>query len=535
VEVDAEYGQMERTTQRQRSVTEYWLMFRRHNWIFVCTFLITCLGAFIWVLSLPNIYKASIVILVESQQVPDSFVRSTVSTPVQERLRTLTQQIKSKNRLENVIKDLRLVEEIKDRKFMDIYIDKMIKNIEIETKNNYSFMVSYYGKDPNVVMKVTNKLAFLFIEENLKVREQHVIGTTKFLADELQRVRALLESQEKVITEYKQRHLGELPGHQEANQRALDRLQSQLQATLDALDSTRNRKSLLSQQLTVLSPTTLTRAEPNMGTNALEQQIIRRLEVLTELQGAFTDEYPDVIRLKQEIATLRKQLAAQQVQAPAPEQSQQQMEALPGSLRWRIQEDINQAELQIQNLQREQTNIRKRIGEYEQKIANAAEREQELMILTRGYESTRQEYDSLSERHKRAEMAENLEKRQKAEQFKVLDPARLPTKPWKPNRAKLLMMGLGLGLVAGVGLVLLAEYHDQSFHDPIELEQQLMLPVLATIPVIVTASNKKMARIRKGLLCVVCVIFSVLAVSVFHLFLMKIDVLTNRIWEFLEF
>jgi polysaccharide chain length determinant protein (PEP-CTERM system associated) len=521
VEVDAEYREMGRIIQRQHSVTEYWLIFRRHKWLFVCTLLLTCLGTLIWVFSLPNIYRASIVILVESQQVPDSFVRSTVSTPIQERLRTLTQQIKSKNRLEKIIKDLKLIEETEDKKFIEIYIDKMIKNIEIETKNNYSFTLSYEGENPNIVTKVANNLAFLFIDENLKVREQHVIGTTQFLADELQRVRTLLESQEKVITEYKQRHLGELPGHQEANQRALDRLQSQLQATLDALDSTRNRKSLLSQQLTVLSPNTLARAEPNMNANALEQQLVRRLEALTELQGAFTDEYPDVIRLKQEIATIRKQLAAQPVQAPTPNHPQQQMEVIPGSLRWRVQEDINQAELQIQNLQREYTNIRKRIGEYEQKIANAAEREQELMILTRGYESTRQDYDSLSERHKRAEMAENLEKRQKAEQFKVLDPARHPTKPWKPNRVKLIMMGLGLGVAAGVGLVFLAEYHDQSFHDPVELRQQIMLPVLATVPVIVTAAEQKMARIRKGVLYIVCVIFSVLAVVSVHFFLGK--------------
>jgi polysaccharide chain length determinant protein (PEP-CTERM system associated) len=529
-----EYGSRVIAPSRQLGLADYWRIVCRRKTLLIglCSF--TFIGVALWTLSLPNIYRASTLILVEAQKVPDTYVRSTVSTSVQERLRTLAQQIKSRTRLEQVIVELQLLQDIQDRRSVESFIKKMLENIEVEARNNDAFTVSYAGEEPQVVMQVANKLASLFIEENLKVREQHAIGTTQFFADEMQRVRSVLETQEKTITEFKHQYLGELPGQQEANQRALDRLQLQIQAAQDAIESAGTRKGLLMQQLSMLPTEVSTQTTAEVLANPLGQQLIQRQETLAEMQGTFTDDYPDVSRLKQEIARLQAQVTTDTRSHTPTVIQTRPVDTISAGLRWRIQEELQQIELQMQTLQREQANSRKRIAEYEQKIANSAQREQELMVLTRDYESTRQDYASLLERQMRAKLAENLEKRQKAEQFKVLDPARLPTHPWKPDRLKLLMMGLVIGLGVGGGAVFLAEFLDRSFRNPVELKQYTTLPVLATIPLMITASEQRVQRRKKLLLYGACVLVPAATLSAVHVYWMKLNVLLDRTLQYLR-
>src|SRR5262249_22680073 len=152
-----------------------------------------------------------------------------------------------------------------------------------------------------------------------------------------------------------------------------------------------------------------------------------------------------------------------------------------------------------------EASLRQRIAAYEQKIANTALREQELMVLSRDYESTRRNYDALLAGEMQAKVAENLEKRQKAEQFRVLDPAQLPTRPWRPERLKILAMGLVLGLGMGCGAVFVTEYLDRSFHNPEDLKQVITLPVLVSIPLLVTSAEQQKRRLRWRFFYAACV------------------------------
>ena len=503
---------MEEFFGRQHTVNDYWLIVRRRKWLLVLPCIAIFAGVALWAFSLPDIYRASTLILVEAQKVPDSYVQATVPSSVKDRLRTITQQIRSRTRLEQVIGELSLLDDRRDEQALERYIEKMQHAIEVQVKGSDSFTVSYQGQDPHTVMLVANKLASLFIEENLKVREQYAIGTTQFLAEQLRRVRGQLEKQEKEITEFKQSYMGELPGQQEANLRALDRLQRQLQTNLEAVESTRNTKRLLRHQLAILPTDDFSdlffgldslHAASSGPASSLEQQLAQRREALAQLQQHFTDQYPDVQRLKREVADLEARLAAERSEPPAAESVlpdpttvepvETTMTASDG-LRGEIQTEIEQIDLQIQKHLREQKGIRKQIAIYEQMVANSAQREQELMVLTRDYESTRQNYTSLLHRQMRAREAENLEKRQKAERFKVLDPASAPIKPWGPDRFKLLMMGLVLGLGLGCGAVFLTEYLDRSFRAPEDLKQLTGLPVLAAVPLVITAVDEHQQR-----------------------------------------
>jgi uncharacterized protein involved in exopolysaccharide biosynthesis len=332
--------------------------------------------------------------------------------------------------------------------------------------------------------------------------------------------------------------VGELPAQQEANQRTLDRLQTQLQSIATTLESIRTRRSLILRQISAqesdaaLSTTHVTpsRGEPS----GLQQQLAERRLALATLQRLYVDTYPDVIRLKQEIAELEAHMATQEpvVQptegAPSPSLASR-------NVRRQQQEELEQIEQEEAKLRQQQASVQERIVAYEKKIAAASPRELELLVLTRDYEATRQNYDSLLARRQQAQVAENLEKRQKAEQFRILDEARFPTKPWKPNRLKILLAGMGAGLAVGAGAVVLVAYLDRTFHDPAHVEQFTALPVLATIPLLITTVEQRQQRLKRRCFGTACVLIPPAAVVAVHFLWMRLDVLFTHTLKLLPF
>jgi polysaccharide chain length determinant protein (PEP-CTERM system associated) len=525
---------------RQLTFTDYWLIVCRHRWLLILPFVTICAGTIVFSLTRPNIYRASISVLVEAPKVPETYVQSTVATRVQERLRTITQQIRSRTRLEQVARELHLIDPSLESLALDNFLTKMSKSIAITVQGsgNDIFIVSYEGPDPHTVMLVVNKLVSLFINDNLKMREQYAEGTTEFLETELQRVRTLLQIQEQTVAKYKQRYGGELPAQQDANQRTLDRLQMQLQSIVATLESVRNRKSFILRQLAqqeseaALSP--LGTIRPSGESAALEQQLAQRRLALATLQRIYMDKYPDIIRLKQEIAELEAQIATQDSRA------QPTGVVLPDSMtarrvRGQQQEEIRQIDQEEGKLRQQQANLQEQIATYEKKVANASQREQEFLVLSRDYQSTRTTYDSLLARRQQAQLAENLEKRQKSEQFRVLDEARVPTKPWRPRRLLILLAGMGLGLAVGGGAVVLAAYLDQAFHDPEDLEQSTALPVLATIPLLMTAVEQRQQRLKRRFFYATCVLIPPGTIVAVHFLWMRIDLLFVRTLTLLHF
>jgi len=516
---------------QQPSLSDLWRMVRRRKRLLILPCMAVLLVSAVLCYALPNIYRATTVILVEAQRVPEAYVKSIVSTSVGERLRTITQQIKSYTRLEEVIRSVGLLDNLQDRRSVDEYIQKMREKIEVNVKGHEAFTISYSDKSPQIVQQVTNKLASLFIEENIKVRERQATGTTEFLESELSRVRDLLEIQEKKVNNFRQQYTGELPDQQNANLRTLDRLQLQLQNNRETIQNAQHRKSLLMQRLSLAQQNPQSLPIPADGipteTLARQQQLAEQKNRLNQLQSIFSDEYPEVKRLKREIAKLESDMLADYPDRSASND----IEALSANNRaWQSQQEMQNIDFELQHLYQEQDQVQKQIRDYEQKMTNSYKRELELRVLTRDYESTKQSYESLLDRQMQARVAENLEKRQKAEQFMVLDPARLPTEPWKPNRPLLLIMGLGLGLTVGGGLVFLAEMLDRSFHSTAELKQFSNLPVLSAIPMVVTAAEEKRQRWQRRIAVIACFIIPAGALVTVHFFLMEIDQLLAKVW-----
>jgi uncharacterized protein involved in exopolysaccharide biosynthesis len=252
------------------------------------------------------------------------------------------------------------------------------------------------------------------------------------------------------------------------------------------------------------------------GGEGLQAQLAQSRQKLAELRREYSDAYPDVKRVMREVADLEAEIAAQRTnssfqQASRASQATDNGPVEYGGLKGLLSVQIEKIDSEAQKLLKEQEGIRQKIGEYERRMTSAFQREQELTLLRRDYDSTKTNYDSLLQRHMQAKIAENLEKRQKGEQFKILDPAPLPLKPWKPNRKVITAVGLLVGLCLGGVFAFTLEFFDSSFHEPEDLERVLDLPVLATIPLKVITIGPSPQRLWYRWVYVACIFVPVVS------------------------
>lgn len=478
------------------TLDEYIEILRRRIWFIVIPFILIVAGASVYTIFAARQYKASTLVLVSPQRVPEAYVQATVTSRVEERLQSIAQEVMSRTRLEQIIAEYRLYEKERKSLSKEEVVELMRKNIKVElpTKKEEKgyFMISFIGPDPGVVTTIANRLASLFIEENLKIREQQAAGTTEFLEAELVQAKAKLDEMEAAVTQYKLQHMGQLPEQRDANLRILEQLQNQYQRVGENLRAAQDRKLFIQRQMAELelpissqgtgmagmpsSGSKSTSIQQDMGSapvgpegagthEAQQETLLRALE---SLRTRYTESHPDVIAVKNRLANLEKNKKTYGVKTDPRYRELRNMMA------------IN--DLQIRRFVDEERNIAAQMGKYRARIEQTPEREQEMAALVREYHSRKETHERLMRKSQDAQQAENLEKKQKGEQFRVIDPARTPEKPFSPDIPKILLIGLLAGLGCGLGLALVREQLDRSFHDAGDVEIALGLKVLATIP-----------------------------------------------------
>jgi succinoglycan biosynthesis transport protein ExoP len=491
----------------------------RRKWVLVGPLVV--LGALGGVVAqaLPNMYEASTSILVEGAEVPEQYVRSLATMRIEDRLAMLNQQVLSRARLEAVILEFDLYRDERATHPIDTVIERMRGAIDFRVRRADSFTIRYRGRDPEVVRDVTNRLAVLFIEENSKVREQQASGTAEFLETQLAALKQVLSDQDRRVKEFKERYLGELPQQQEATLRTLDRLQLQQQSIMQQLRSTEERRQLLQVQLAqmpreneVFMPVMRPRSEavgaPGAGLatgQAARDPVVVRLEeartMLAQLQSKYTDAHPEVVRARRQLAELQARLASQGQEAggvseqlvPVPE-----LRRVPNPLVPQTEAQIAASDREIAALRQSLTQLDEQLRALQRKVQNVPHVEQQLRELTRDYDNTQRQYDDLLKKKLDAQVAESLEKRQKAGGFRVLDPATTPQTPDQRTRwlvaGGALLLGLGLGLGATFGL----EALDHSVRDVRDVKEMLpQLAVLGTVTVVPTRAGKRRAILRE--------------------------------------
>jgi polysaccharide chain length determinant protein (PEP-CTERM system associated) len=481
-------------SQHSFNIYVYIDIFLKRIWYFIIPLVLAISGTVAYLMVTPKWYRSSTLVLVSPQKIPPDYVKATVTSSVAERLQSIAQEIMSRTRLEQIILELKLYPEKVKTQPMEAVVEAMRKDISIDMpkgrdkeEKNY-FSISFVGKDPKVVAAVTGRLASLFIEENLKIREQQAAGTTEFLESELKAAKEKVDKAQAQITAYKRQYINELPENREANLRVLEQLRLQDQKILEAIKAAEDRKLLIQNQLANLPYTgsgslegTAQSSAPTGGQPPLILQLSRLRALLEDLQSRYTDSHPDIKMTKKKIAELEKALAAGGEgggkgtgRDPVTEQYHSFQETRKAQLA--------QVDREIQRLKKEEEKIRSMISLYQSRIDNTPIRELALSSMLREFQNLNDSYQILLKKNTEAQQAENLERRQKGEQFRIIDPARIPEKPFKPDVFKVSLIGLVLGLAGGLGLVFVREQLDHSFRDAEDVETTLGLKVLANIP-----------------------------------------------------
>lgn len=476
------------------TLADFWDIALRRKWLILGAIVGSVAIAGLLCLILPKSYRSSTLILVEDQKIPEEYVKAIVGRNIEERLIMIKQQVMSRTLLSRVIDEFKLYQGATQLEGFEGFIEGMRRNIRVDTvgssgaggKSVQAFSISFAHEDPLMAMKVTAKLTSQFIDENLRFREQFVEGASEFLEQELSKAKAGLEAQEQLISDYKKRFLGELPQQMEANLRALDRLESEMVGATESIENLTQRIAMIDKAVREYE-TFGTTATGLGGGNAdpLVQHYKELQRSLTTLSASYKDTYPDIIMIKQEMDQIKAQLAEQH-NISGQDVDTEAMKFLDPYLSG-LMRQREEARLELAASKQRRQRLVAQMRQHEERVERTPQREQELMILVRDYDNMQRNYQSLLDKKLSAKVAENLEKRQKGEQFRIIDPANLPEKPEKPDRLRIMLLGLVIGCGAGFGGAFALEQLRSTFRRPEEAELLLGIPLLAAIPDLKTA------------------------------------------------
>ena len=476
-------------------------IFSKRKWIIIVTYISLFLGATVYTVLTPKLYKSKTTILSIPQKIPPNFIQSTVTIGAGDRLATIEQLIKSRTRLKRVMEDVGLFAQARKEGFDDKAIRWMNKRIYIETAvtpgreidsrtESQAFSISFLHEDPTMAMLTASRLASLFIEENDKLREKQAVGTSEFLQSELKETKAKLEVQEERVKKFKMQYSGELPQELQTNLNNLQRLQDQYRIATEGIRAAE-------QRLLSLRSMPDSSSEPSQ---ALRRELNLRRNMLVELSAKYTNQYPDVIRMREEVGELEKKLA----ESSPPDAS------LAVSI-----------EAEVDALKRERENIRRNMGVFQAKVNQAPRRDQELITLTRDYDNLKNQYNELLRKKSEADISQNLEMREKGNQYQILDPANLPKDHSIPNPINIFGLAFFMASFLGFGGAIGIEKMDLSLRGVTDFKYFFDIPILASIPILETVEVNHRQNLRKKAIIGGIVSFAFALFAFFLFFLIK--------------
>lgn len=504
-----------------QQITPDWLLSvaRRRAWFIVVPFVLVAFAALVYAFLQPNLYRSSAVVLVTPPQLPATVVRPMVTLPLNERLPMLQAEVLSRARLERIILDFDLYKDERATGLMEDVVTAMRRDINVSVAraasrrpDGLSFTLSYSSEDPRTAFRVTERLVGLFVDENARQRETIAEGTDQFLAAEVVAARARLEETERQLEAYKKQYGGQLPEQLQANVTALQNLQTQMQALNESITRDRTELLLVQRELNDLSGVTPDGGEPvivdaaPLGT-PYDDALAKARGTLEALELRLTADHPDVTRQRRVVADLEARVQDAQLRRPVtpgvvgPAGGR----LTPAELQRRNRlAELKQREAllnqQVANKQRDLQARQSQSGAYQGRIEAAPSREAELIGLVRDYETLKERYNTLLTRSEEAKVAANMERRQVSEQFRIADPPRIPEAPYSPDRLRITAMGAAGGLALAVLLIGLLEYRDTTFRTDSDVLSALALPVVAVVPTLLTAGERRQLRRRRWML-----------------------------------
>ena len=568
---------------------------RRQRGLFIALFILTWIAALSTALLLPAVYRAESTILIEEQQIPQEFAQTTITSYVEERLQVITQQIMSRPRLQEIIDRFKLYPEMQKRHTREEIIKRLRTNITLQTISadvvdrrtgrpstaTIAFNLSYQGENPNLVTKVTNRLTSLYLEENLRQREERVTNIASFLMQERSELSQFINKLEEQISIFKQKHGRELPEFSSVNLQAVNRLTRDLEQNRMQLRSLRERKLYLEGQIASISPTqSRTLLHSDEGRPLLPPaEKLKALRIqLTTLKSRYSDKHPDIKKTEREIAEIEAQnpslvistselaekqelleklmLQSDDLQARLgdkhPDRLQQEKEIKILSLEIEtltkaaqkqvstgapetgsinnpayinLQVQISSAAMEIAATEVDYRQTSKNLADYQSRLENAPLVERDYNRMLRDLDQAQLRYTDVAHKLTEAQVAQQMEESQQGERFKIIDPAQTPEKPFKPNRMAIALIGFVLAIGLATGVCALRENLDTSVKSATELTRLTGVPVLSVTPIMENLSERRKRYLRYGLIATFILAAIIAALVAIHIFYLPLDIL----------
>jgi polysaccharide chain length determinant protein (PEP-CTERM system associated) len=488
-------------------ISYYLDVLSRRRWYIIIPFCLIIIVGIAVAIKLPKLYSATTLILVQAQSVPTDYVRPIIASGIETRIASISQEIKSRSNLEKIINQFNLftgpehanmymedkIQNLRDRIMVEVFSDRRRSPAE-------AFSISFKDQEPEVVANITNYLADSFINENMRLREQEGLGTSGFIEDQLNALRIELEKLELQLKICREKNMGGLPEQLDTNLRILDRLQMEHNQKQETLREAKRRLVLLNDQIIQTENFQQTPADSLTGSRVAENDPYVRLQnmkqELENLKSRYTEVHPDVVRLKLMIDLFERQIKEG---SKASSRGNQGMHPLFADRLNSLTQQRNETIFEIGKMENDIRNLTSQIAYHQKLVDVTPKKEQELITLNRDYQNMKDNYSSLLEKKMQANMAVNLEITKKGEQFRILDRAQIPNRPSDPDMNKLFLITVFAALGLGGGLVFIFEYLDSSVKNEKDLEFELGLPILSTIPRIYTMKDQFYRRLNQAI------------------------------------
>jgi polysaccharide chain length determinant protein (PEP-CTERM system associated) len=473
---------------RALTLQDYTTILKRRWWIIAIPAIIFPIVGFGITFLVQPEYMSQTLVLVEQQKVPESYVKAIVTEDLNGRLATMKEQILSRSRLQPIIERFNLF--ANSKLSMDDRIDMTRKNIGIapiqseiaRTNGLPGFYISFKAGDPRTAQLVCGEIQSLFVSENLSDRAVSAAGTTDFLKGQLADAKAKLDEQDEKMRKFQQAYVGKLPGAEASNLNMLTTLNTQLDATTQALTRLEQNKSYVESMAALQQQNQASQGEHGGSTPQGRLGELQQLQAQeADLTSRYTDDYPDVVSVRRKIRELREQIA----KAPAPVAEKTATSSTPKPLdsiaALQLHTQLRSMDQEIAQKKRDQASIQTQLHLYQERVASSPEIEEEYKSITRDNQMAQAFYDDLLNKIQTAKMAVDLEKRQQGEQFRVMDEPNLPESPSSPKRPVYVAGGLAAGLFLGLLIVGTLEYLDTAVRSERDIWAFTKLPTLGII------------------------------------------------------
>jgi uncharacterized protein involved in exopolysaccharide biosynthesis len=564
---------------------------RRKKSLFITFFLFLLLGLSIAII-LPPIYQSQTTIIIEEQQISEEYVQSANPGYIEERIEMINQQVLARDKLIEIINQYDLYAELRDKLTMTEIVNKMrgdifLENIQAPLINRrtsrsiistVAFTLSYEGKNPESVKKVTDRLASLYIEADTRKRTEAATSAENFLNAELSKLKKQMHVQETKISKFKKSNLNQLPEYTGSNLHTISRLEEQKQRIEMQLRSAEEKNIMLKGKIATVDPLTPIIIDgEKVASNPKERLKSLYLELIS-LQSIYSDKHPDIKQIKREISELegeigksdtyvakvkrlmytKSQLAiknaelgsnhpdvkkltkeekilSQEVDKLAAEQETQNItrEKPDNPLYITMQAQIASNEADINSFEQALQKIDSEIAKYYKRVENAPRVEKEYNELSREFETIRVKYREVSDKLMAAKSTKELEDTDRGEKFIIKSKAYLPEKPSKPNRLGISILAFIIALGASIGFASIRESIDHSLKTADQIKAITALPVLSAISLIVTKEEKRTKRYKRIFWSLGILMAFGLSLIILDQFIITLDDLAlklNQIW-----